>query len=1160
MKLKKVLAWIVTMCMLIIQLPQAMAEEEAKMSIVSLSIEDGARDISPINLQLDMTFSEAVDASTLKMSNLSVSGNGYAAIIATGEKTATLYFNRYSIIPGTKYTVTLKSGIKSVSGKSLEAKSITFTISKNIPSYRQMTNPGMDDANNIYGLESEAWSNSAIINDNGNNVLQFTPGWDEASVRQRVYVKTGYTYVARARIKADSATKARLVLTYNIPGDQNNYHAGPDVELKAGQWTDLEYSWTVDNKADLSEVKQWIAVLNAGVTVYIDDWYFFEDGHDEDPPKAEISSSSASNMVRMGNQSIDKMKAFGVIPNGISENAELTRLDLARVILNIIEYDYAADAKAAVGFTDVDEASSGIVAAISELGIMNGYDDTTFGPDDSVMTEQVIKVILSIMGWSKIAENQGGNNKGYYQIGAEMGLLKNTGLKGGAVVTYGALAKILDNILEEDVLTVDFSRTKNGNPSLTKSNTFLEEYFGYVKAEGIIEGTPETYLYSSANMGENQVCIGGVNFSSDVDLSQYIGCKVKYYYDEIDGDDNKLVYVYDIGNRNKIVDISTVNSDVSFDNNTYHVWSDEGNKQTHYRLENEISIIYNGKYLGEYTNTEETYVPAYGSIRLIDNGQGYNVVIITDLETMHVGSVDYDKEIIYDRLSNISVNISDCTVLSIKDKDGADYKINDIKPYNVLSVARSKDGEIVKMYIASESLTGTVSGVSKGDEPTILIGDELYGSNVRTSYKTVKGFFESQNVNTGMTGTFFFDYLGNVAAFRSGASLNNVGYLVNAVCYEGDTGTEMQVKIFNMDGQMVKLKAAENIKIDTSTAKTAEIAMQRLMNETGAVVSQLILYDTNLEGEVSFIDTAYNKLPHCQDYRTVQPKDNDNADGFRVVYSSILPPNPSSPLSTISFSPTARSFNGKVQLTEDAKLIYVPLNAKTDDDAKFYISDNVWDLGDLGAETIEAYQTRGNAIAVDVVVVYLPEDRYMTNHVGEYKKGLVLDKDSEIIDGTLTFTVNLIDGTKLYTDDESLVQNIDVGDYISCRRDAYNYMIGSANVILDVSERAMSSSNPYGSFGDWDRMMFAKVYDKDDNVLRLVPHQYDPGNSESLLSAETTDISKAKVYVYSEHKKKRNIEKASSGDILDYKNSGSSCSEVIILYQDDIPQSVVILK
>ena len=132
MRFKKILALLLAMLTVITPLSALAADEaeEKTFTIASVTPFDGEKEVTPVNLQMDVTFSEPVDASTIKMNNVSVSGSAFAAIIPTGEKTATVYFNRLNIMLGTKYTVTFKSGIKAVSGASLsDSSSTTFASS-----------------------------------------------------------------------------------------------------------------------------------------------------------------------------------------------------------------------------------------------------------------------------------------------------------------------------------------------------------------------------------------------------------------------------------------------------------------------------------------------------------------------------------------------------------------------------------------------------------------------------------------------------------------------------------------------------------------------------------------------------------------------------------------------------------------------------------------------------------------------------------------------------------------------------------------------------------------------------------------------------------------------------------------------------------------------
>ena len=96
MKLKRLLAIFLAVLITVIQI-SSFAEDETPVrtfSVTAVTPYDGAKNISPVNLKMDVTFSEAVDASTLSMTSISVSGGIFSSVMATGENTATIFFNR----------------------------------------------------------------------------------------------------------------------------------------------------------------------------------------------------------------------------------------------------------------------------------------------------------------------------------------------------------------------------------------------------------------------------------------------------------------------------------------------------------------------------------------------------------------------------------------------------------------------------------------------------------------------------------------------------------------------------------------------------------------------------------------------------------------------------------------------------------------------------------------------------------------------------------------------------------------------------------------------------------------------------------------------------------------------------------------------------------
>lgn len=72
-----------------------------------------------------------------------------------------------------------------------------------------------------------------------------------------------------------------------------------------------------------------------------------------------------------------------------------------------------------INFSDVDKsywAYDDIAKAVS-IGFINGYDDGTFHPMDNVTYEQAIKMIFDVLGYKSVAELYGGYPHAYMSLG-----------------------------------------------------------------------------------------------------------------------------------------------------------------------------------------------------------------------------------------------------------------------------------------------------------------------------------------------------------------------------------------------------------------------------------------------------------------------------------------------------------------------------------------------------------------------------------------------------------------------------------------------------------------------------------------------------------------------------------------------------------------------
>ncbi len=1163
MKRSRALAFLLVLIVLV-QCFAAYAEGEIKatFSVTAVTPYDGAKEISPVNMKMNITFSEAVDVSTLNMSNISVSGGIYGGINMVDECNAVLYFKRSEVNLGGKYTVTFKPGITAKSGASLEEKKVTFTVMKKAPQYRQITNGDFSDTANIYGEGGDTVNAIEIKYDGDNPVLEFTPGWNEAAVKQRIYWQGGRTYKASVRVKTFEAQKVWLVLTWTVNHGIDYYHDGQRNVISAGEWTTIEHTWTIPENADIdSDVYCWIAAEKAGYKIQIDDWNFYEDGFNIEPPSvAAGGQTDGFTYVSETTDNIEKIKAFGLVSKGGSGQAVLKRMDIVNSMLAVLGFDGTQDS-GNIGFEDVPESDIKKVSAVYKLGLMQGYSDKEFAPNGGITVDETLKVLLSLMGWSDAAQQRGGYPNGYRSVAAELGLTKNLSVGFEAPLTYGIYAGILDNALQAEVLCVrEFSSEKSGY-TLERGDTMMDVYFGYASGSGIVEGTEYSSLYKNTKIGKNQVCIGGVIYECDADLSEYLGYKIKYYTEkDKNGTFDRLVYVCGMSDLNRVAEFSTFDSGVDYSSNTYTV-SAEGEKDKKYRVTGTKKVVYNGDGLTAYTESEELFVPEYGTVKLIDSGSGFDTVVITNRVTMAVAGVDYEKKILYGLSGEAAIELGECEKLIIEDSEGSEYSIQDIKSNDVVSVIQNADKTQARVYVSSKQIEGTVCGIKKAANSfEIAIGDNFYGSNLRQTLKTVNGRFAESDINMSAKGTFYVDYRDRIAYFSyDGAmSVGGVAYLINAKCTES-VSPRLMIKIYDINDKIVTLTAASNLRIDKSSVKSAEIALEKLKKGTSEVVSQLILYKLNDNGEVSFIDTAYNKQPNCADYRTVIPENGDNAEGFRITYSSVLPPNSVANPTPISFNAYARNFSNKIQLSKNPVIFLVPLDAKGDDSVKFRVIHDYWDLGDMVSSNVEAYQVGGNSLLADYLVVFLDRDKYTTNHLSGYDFGVVREITTVLRDEMAVKQVELVDGRYIYTENEEYLSEAGPGDWIRFYKDRNGTLISAAEIRFDASEKnVISGVNPEGGINDYNRMFFANVYEKCGTELKILNPLENMNDADAVASADIVSIETAKVYVY--NSKKNTVENGTMGDIQDYLSAGTSCTPVMLISQTAVVHTVIVIK
>jgi len=98
-------------------------------------------------------------------------------------------------------------------------------------------------------------------------------------------------------------------------------------------------------------------------------------------------------------------------------------------------------------FSDVPDAhwSNAYVVRAASLGIINGYGDGKYGPDDTVTYEQAITMVVRAMDMEELAVAAGGYPDGYLYTADEQGFLMEIDPQPGEPMNRETVAQILYN-------------------------------------------------------------------------------------------------------------------------------------------------------------------------------------------------------------------------------------------------------------------------------------------------------------------------------------------------------------------------------------------------------------------------------------------------------------------------------------------------------------------------------------------------------------------------------------------------------------------------------------------------------------------------------------------------------------------------------------------
>jgi len=396
------------------------------------------------------------------------------------------------------------------------------------------------------------------------------------------------------------------------------------------------------------------------------------------------------------------------------DDLALSRGDFIYGLMDVLGIDVGASYEGV--FVDVPTGSkySKPIGNALSFGFISKSDN--FRVNDAIKLNEAIKIAVGVLGYTSMAEIQGGYPQGYISIASERDLFKNIDIK--EEITKEDMAILLYNMLMSEVADIEYLGTK-ATAYRAGEDTLLEVIHGVYSTEGIITKNSVTSydLSHSYIKGNSTVEVDGEEYNSKTDIDKYFGMNCVAWYD-----DEGIVAVYP--KRNSEITIFT--EDVTDIKNSKLIYEDEiKQKEKSIKLDANYLEVYNGM----TTKADVNHIfNSSGTVRLVDNNNdnAYDVIFIEDYTYVKVKNIDATDKIIEDAHSsenNISLN-EDNIKLSIHKIDGTIIKPADIKSGSVLQVKKSFNKSLIDIVLLSAAGVGKVASVT--DEDEIIINNEAY--------------------------------------------------------------------------------------------------------------------------------------------------------------------------------------------------------------------------------------------------------------------------------------------------------------------------------------------------------------------------------------------------------------------------------------------------
>lgn len=492
--------------------------------------------------------------------------------------------------------------------------------------------------------------------------------------------------------------------------------------------------------------------------------------------------------------------------------------------------------------------------------------NSKFRPDDEIIYAEAVSMLTAVLGYSAIADSEGGYPTGYFLVSTRNGLIKGMSAGRDDKLTKGELAHLIFNSL--DVEPMRTTNIGSDGYEIGKDTATMLERFDVKKSKGIVQANDMTMLNNANGVSTGFVMINGEMFKAGGSgAEKFLGYTVDFWYSDEDGID-RIMFIKASESMDEPVRIDSENIGSGTTLSKIVYYDAETQKEKTINLSPRCNYIFNGV-ANPYTN-EEDIKPENGSLEILDSdcdGMADVVKIESYISYLVTSASSLDRTIHEKHTGNIISlkNLSDDRVNVIDVATGQSLKLSEISSGNVISVAPDRMTTVNgKRVVDNENMSYITIYISRAEETGKI--EKMMNRNAQTYYVVNGKEFtlancieEKENMLIlGQSYNFKLDFMGNITDFTQEISGNQYGILMGVSPGE-IFSNELTLKIFTQAGGVSLYTIKKNARLGDmrENADTIYNALASFMASCTTVPS-LVLYHANVNNVIDFISLANN--------------------------------------------------------------------------------------------------------------------------------------------------------------------------------------------------------------------------------------------------------------------------------------------------------------